>query len=160
MGTRPITFSCSAILPLSPAQICERIARVESWCDFQGYGPLPGIESASYELRTVDVSGSRIRVRNRDGSEHVEEITEWIPGERVVLQLREFSKPLSSLADRFVEEWELEPGPDGTRVERTFFLYPRDPVTRVPIWLISRLLRQAIARHLRQMRSTSSPPGA
>jgi len=160
MGTRPITFSCSAILPLSPAQICEQIARVQSWCDFEGYGPIPGIASATYELRTVDIKGSRIRVQNRDGSEHVEEITEWIPGQRVVLQLQEFSRPLNSLAYRFVEEWDLKPGPDGTHVKRTFFLHPRNSLTRVPLWLISRLLRRAIAQHLRRMLSSSSSPRA
>jgi hypothetical protein len=103
------------------------------------------------------MTGSRIRVRNRDGSEHVEEITEWNPEGRIVLQLREFSPPLSTLCDRFGEEWEFTPHPDGTQVRRTFSLYPRSTVARVPLWAISLLLRRAVARHLRQMKS---PPAS
>lgn len=157
MGTRPIRFSCSAVLPASAVQISEQIARVESWCEFRGYGPIPGIASATYELRTPDVKGSRIRVLNDDGSEHVEEITEWAPNERVVLQLHEFSRPLSSLASRFVEEWDFTPVPEGTRATRSFSLHPRSPLTRMPLWVISRLLRRAIAEHLRQMKSSPAP---
>jgi len=156
MGARPIRFSCCEVLPVSPAQVCQQIARVESWCEFRGYGPLPGIESAQYERRTPGMKGSRIRVRNRDGSEHVEEITEWNPRECVVLQLQEFSSPLSTFSDRFVEEWELRPGPDGTQVRRTFSLYPLSRVARVPLWVISLLLRRAVAEHLRQMKSSSA----
>jgi hypothetical protein len=158
MGTRPIRFSCSAILPASPVQIAERIARVESWCEFRGYGPIPGIASAVYELRTAELKGSRIRVRNEDRSHHVEEITEWAPNERVVLQLGEFSPPLSSLASRFVEEWEFTPVPEGTRATRSFSLYPRNSLTRLPLWVISRMLRRAAAEHLRHMKSV--PAGA
>ena len=154
MGARPITFSCRELLTVLPAQICEDIARVESWREFRGYGPLPGIASAQYERRTQEMKGSRIRVRNRDGSEHVEEITAWDPEARVVLQLQEFSAPLSSLSDRFVEEWEFTRGRDGTQVERRFSLYPRSGITRIPLWVISLLLRRAIARHLRQMKTS------
>ena len=139
---------------MPPAQICQQIARVESWREFSGYGPLPGIASAQYEHRTDDMKGSRIRVQNSDGSGHVEEITEWNPDERVVLQLKEFSPPLNSLADRFVEEWEFTPAPAGTQVQRTFSLYPLNAVTRVPLWVISLLLRRAIARHLNEMKSS------
>lgn len=157
MGARPITFSCRELLTDSPAEICQQIARVESWCEFRGYGPLPGIVSAQYERRTPDMKGSRIRVRNRDGSEHVEEITEWDPEARVVLQLREFSAPLRSLSDRFIEEWEFTRGPEGTQVERRFSLYPRGTITRVPLWVISLLLRRAIVQHLLQMKSSPAP---
>ena len=157
MGTRPVSFSCSEVLPASPVQISEQIARVEAWCEFRGYGPIPGIASATYEVRTPDVKGSRIRVLNHDGSHHLEEITEWVPNERVVLQLLEFSRPLSSLACRFVEAWEFTPAPDGTRATRSFSLYPRNALMRVPLWVISRLLRRAVSEHLRQMKSSPAP---
>ena len=157
MAAQPIRFSCRDVLPFPPAQICQQIARVESWYEFRGYGPLPGIASAQYERRTPDMKGSRIRVRNRDGSGHVEEITEWNPHERVVLQLQEFTSPLRSLSARFVEEWEFTPDPDGTQVQRMFSLYPLSAVTRVPLWMISLLLRRAVARHLRQMKPSPAP---
>jgi hypothetical protein len=153
MSARPITFSCREVLPSSPEQIFQQIARVESWCEFRGYGPLPGIATAQYESRTEKMKGSRIRVQNRDGSMHVEEITEWNPQERVVLQLHEFSPPLSWFSDRFVEEWDLAVSQGGTQVQRTVSLYPRSALTRMPLLAISLLLRRAVARHLHQMKS-------
>lgn len=157
---RPIRFSCREVLPALPGQICEEIARVESWSAFTGYGPLPGIAHARYEVRTEEMRGSRIRVQNRDGSQHVEEVVQWIPGERVALQLHEFSRPLSVLADRFMEVWELEPVPEGTRVHRSFALYPRSASSRIPLWLISLLLCRAAANHLRQLKSKLAPYAA
>lgn len=140
---------------MAAAQICARIARVELWPEFEGYGILPGIEAASYERRTAEMTGSRIAVRNRDGSTHVEEITEWSPGVRVTMRMQEFSPPLRSLADHFVEQWDFTEDSSGTRIRRSFSLYPRSALTRVPLWLISRLLQRAVARHLRQMQSSA-----
>jgi hypothetical protein len=154
MSERPVTFACHAVLPHAPAWVCEQIARVEDWGEFRGYGPLPGIDSAHYEQRTPHMKGSRIRVRSRDGSAHVEEVLEWSPGMRVVMRLYEFTPPLSALADQFVEEWDLAPDSVGTRVRRRFSMYPRNTFARPLLWLISLLLRRAIARHLEQMRTS------
>lgn len=46
------------------------------------YGPLPGIREAEFEAKTAEIVGTRIRVTNRDGSTHVEEIVEWEPTRR------------------------------------------------------------------------------
>jgi hypothetical protein len=43
--------------------------------------------------------GSRIRVRNTDGSQHVEEILKWVPNKELILKLQEFTPPLSYLGD-------------------------------------------------------------
>jgi hypothetical protein len=98
------------------------------------------------------VVGSRVRVTNRDGSGHVEEIVEWQPDRRLQLRLGEFSPPLSRLAAAFVETWELRREDGRTRVTRSFELIPRSRATRPVLWLISQLLRRAVARHLRRMR--------
>jgi hypothetical protein len=148
----PITFSCVEELPIRPADICAQIARVEAWPEFRGYGPIPGIASAEYERRTDSMIGSRIRVRNEDGSSHVETITAWNPDHGVAMEMGEFSAPLDRLALRFVETWDFTPVGGGTRVRRAFSLHPRSAMTRVPLWVISLLLRRAIARHLRQMK--------
>ena len=151
---KPITFSCAETLPLA---LGGRRAdpRPRPQTDFTGYGPLPGIRAAEFEVRTEDVVGTRIRVTNTDGSGHVEEIVGWEPERRLRLDMREFSPPLSRLATRFEEIWEFERPGDGTRVVRSFRLYPKSFLARPVLWLISLLLKRAIARHVRQMRRTS-----
>src|SRR5437868_11098621 len=94
----PIRFSCTDTLGLSPAEIAGRILDLANWTDFKGYAVLPGIKAAEYEVRTPGVVGSRIRVTNTDGSSHVEEVVEWQPDLSLLLQMKEFSAPLSRLA--------------------------------------------------------------
>lgn len=151
---KPITFACSETLPFAPEVIADFILNVKEWSRFQGYGVLPGIQTAEFETREPGVVGSRIRVRNTDGSQHVEDIVEWAPDRRLRLTLKEFSPPLSRLAVEFEEIWDFERIGTGARVTRTFLMRPRSPstLTRPALWLISLLLRRAVARHLRKMR--------
>jgi hypothetical protein len=148
---RPITFTCEATLPLTAADVAGRILDVDAWSSFAGYGPLPGIESAAFEVRTPDVVGSRIRVRNTDGSSHVEEIVGWEPDRRVRMVMTDFTPPLSRLATRFEETWTFQPAAGGTKTVRAFELHPTSAAARPLLWLISRLLRRAVARHLREL---------
>lgn len=149
---KPITFSCEATLNLSPAEICERILDVANWPGFTGYGPLPGIKSAEYEVRMPEIVGSRIRVANLDGSSHVEEIVEWQPERRLRLVMQGFSPPLSRLATAFDELWEFQLVDGKTLVRRSFQLHPKSGLSRIPLRLIAIFLKRAVARHLRQMR--------
>lgn len=149
---KPIRFTCTDTLGLLPADIAGRILDLANWTEFTGYVVLPGIVAAEYEVRTPGVVGSRIRVSNTDGSSHVEEVVEWRPDHRLHLQMKEFTPPLSRLATRFEESWAFERIGSATRVTRTFELYPKSGLTRPVLWVISLLLRRAIARHLRQMR--------
>ena len=151
---KPINFSCEETLGLPPGRIAGQILDTARWPEFQGYGVLPGIKSAEFEVRTPEVVGSRIRVTNTDGSRHVEEIVEWEPDRRVRLLMGDFSPPLSRLATGFEETWEFGLTESGTRVVRTFTMHPRSNAARPLLWLISLLLRRAIARNLRQMRDT------
>src|SRR3984893_12938810 len=73
----PITFSCEETLPFAPEDIAQQILDLTKWPDFHGYGPIPGIKVAEFDLQTPGIVGSRIRVTNLDGSSHVEEIVEW-----------------------------------------------------------------------------------
>lgn len=148
---RSITFRCAATLPLTPEVIAGQILDLARWPEFGGYGPLPGIKSAEFEARTPEFVGTRIRVTNRDGSTHVEEVVEWQPDRRVRLRMSGFSSPLSRLATAFVETWQFERSGDETRVTRSFELHAKGWATRPVLWLISILLRRAVARHLRQM---------
>lgn len=148
-----ITFACRETLPLAPAAIAEQILDLARWPEFGGYGPLPGIASARWETQTPAVVGSRIRVQNKDGSTHVEEITQWQPERRVCLRMQEFSAPLSRLATEFIETWDLEAVGEATKVLRSFELHPKSFLARPLLWLISFLLKGAIARHLKQLKA-------
>jgi hypothetical protein len=149
---KPISFSCEETLGLLPAEIAGRILDLANWTDFKGYGVLPGIKAAEFEIRTPGVVGSRIRVVNTDGSRHVEEVVEWEPDRRIRLAMIGFSLPLSRLAAGFEETWEFERIDDATRVTRSFKLHPKSFFARPALWLVSLLLKRGIARHLRQMR--------
>ena len=149
---KPIRFSCEDMLALPPEQIAGQILDLARWPSFQGCGVLPGIKAAEFEVRTPEVVGTRNRVTDTDGSSHVEQIVEWEPDRRLRLHMGEFPPPLSRLATGLDETWQFEPTGEGTRVIRSFELHPRSGATRPLLWLISLLLKRAIARHLRQMK--------
>lgn len=155
---KSITFFCTDTLTLAPEEIARQILDLSNWTGFTGYGPLPGIKAAAFEVRTPTVIGTRIKVTNTDGSSHVEEIVEWEPERRLRLDMTGFSPPLSRLATGFVETWEFERLGDGTRVRRSFEMRPKSGLARPVLWLISFLLRRAVARHLRRMRQASGQP--
>jgi hypothetical protein len=156
---KPITFSCTETLPLAPEEIAGQILDLANWSGFTGYGPLPGIKQAEFEVRTPAVVGTRIKVTNTDGSSHVEEVVEWETDRHLRLDMKDFSPPLSRLATGFEEVWEFERVGDRTRVVRSFKLHPKSPLARPVLWLISFLLKRAVARHLRQMRETQHGSG-
>ena len=152
----PIRFSCEDTLGSTPEEIARQILDLDLWPSFVGYGPLPEIRTAVFEARTPEVVGTRIRVTDKGGSSHVEEIAEWEPGRRIRLRMGEFSPPLSRLATGFDETFEFERVGGQTRVVRRFELHPKGTATRPLLWLISLLLKRAVARHLRQMRLASA----
>ena len=84
----------------------------------------------------------------------MEEIVEWQPDHRLRLQMKEFSSPLSRLATWFEETWEFKRTGNETHVTRSFRLHAKSSLTRPLLWLIACLLRRAIARHLREMKTT------
>jgi hypothetical protein len=149
---KPITFSCEARWNIDPQDIARQILDVSRWREFQGYGVLPGIKNAEFEVETPVVVGSRIRVVSTDGSTHVEEIVEWRPDRRIVMHMKEFSAPMSRFATRIEETRDFERIDGATTVARSFKMYPTSALTRPILWLISILLKRAIARNLRQMR--------
>lgn len=153
---KPITFSCSEVLDISAEEIVQQILDVENWSDFKGFGPLPGIEAAEFEVKTPEIVGSRIKVIDTDGSSHVEEIVEWQSDRRLKLYMKDFTPPLARLAIRFEETWDFEQCDSGTQVTRSFKLYAKTAFTRPLLWVISVFLKKAIARHLAQMRFGAS----
>ena len=155
---KPITFSCGETLPLAPEEIAGQILDLTKWPDFHGYGPIPGIKVAAFDVRTPGVVGTRIRVTSLDGSSHVEEIVEWQPDRRIRLEMKEFSPPLSRLATSFEETWEFQQVEGGTKVRRSFQLHAKSILARLPLWMISFYLKGAVARHLREMKAEGRWP--
>jgi hypothetical protein len=148
---KPITFACTELLSLTADDIAREILDVTKWPDFHGYGPKPGIKAAVFEVRTPDIVGSRIRVMNQDRSSHLEEIVEWQPPVRVRLHMKEFSAPLSRLATRIEETWNFELVGIDTKVTRSFEINAKSRLAWPVLWMVSFLLKRAIARHLQEM---------
>jgi hypothetical protein len=148
---KPITFTCEETLLLAPEDIARQILELTKWPNFKGYGPIPGIKVAEFEVQTPGIVGSRIRVTNQDGSSHVEEIMEWKPDHRLRLEMKEFSAPLSRLATGFEETWEFKRNGNETHVTRSFRLHAKSVLARLLLWMISFFLKWAIVRHLREM---------
>jgi hypothetical protein len=151
---KPISFSCEETLSLTPEDIARQILDLTKWPDFHGYGPIPGIKVAEFEVRTPGIVGSRILVTNLDGSKHVEEIVEWQPDQRLRFHMKEFSPPLSRLATSVEETWEFERFDNETKVTRSFQMHGKSVLLRPLLRIISFLLKRAIARHLREMRTS------
>jgi hypothetical protein len=147
----PVVFCCEGRFAMPPEAIAAQILDLDRWPEFRGYGPLPGIRSATFESRTDAVVGTRIRVRNTDGSSHVEEIVEWDPVRRLHLRMQAFSSPLSRWATAFDETWEFHRDGDQTHVRRSFAMHARSAWTRPVLWLISWLLKSAIQHHVQQL---------
>lgn len=143
---KPIKFISYATLQLTPGEIARQILDLDKWREFPGWGLLPSIRSAEFEVKTPEIVGTRIRVVNSDGSRHVEQIVAWLPGETLQLHMVDFSPPLSRLATHFVETWVFK-REDATFVSRIFELYPRSWLTRLPLTLIAWMLKRAIKRH-------------
>jgi hypothetical protein len=148
---KPITFSCEETLSRTPENIASQILDLANWPAFTGFGLLPGIKTAEFELQTSGIVGSRIRVTNTDGSSHVEEIVEWNPIHQLQLRMQDFSPPLSRLATRFEETWQFQRTAEATQVTRSFELHAKSSFARPILWLISLFLRRAIVRHLKQI---------
>lgn len=151
----PLSFACHETLPLAPEEIARQILDLSKWPEFHGCWPIPGIKTAEFEVHTPDIIGTRIRVTNRDGSTHIEEIRVWEPDRQLRLHMHEFSPPVSRLATGFDEAWEFEKLDNGTKVTRSFQLYPKSAMARLPLRLVAIFLKRAIGRHLREMKAAT-----
>jgi hypothetical protein len=150
---KPIEVKIAGLVYKSPQEICSEILDTRRWSEFKGYSILPGIEQALFETKTPEVIGSRIKVRNTDGSSHVEEIIEWDVHNRIALKFQEFDSPVRNLATHFIEVWEFRTVADGTEVTRSMTMYPKGVAGGIMLIPISRLMKKAFEKHLSQMSS-------
>lgn len=135
------------MIPASPAQVFAGILNLSLWPLFSGYGPLPGIVEASCEgeIRL----GSRIRVRNTDGSVHHEVVEVFEPGKRYCIRM-ELAPPVSYVMAGIVEQVDLEAVGEGTRMRRTFIVTARSWFSAPVAWFFGGvLLPRAVEVHNR-----------
>ena len=140
---KPITIHTRGITQRTTEEICSSFLDIERWSEFEGYSILPGIERAEFELQTADVIGTKIKVHNKDGSSHVEEIVEWEPSQRVSLKFQNFSPPLKYFATHFMEVWEFTKNTDGVELQRSMTMYPKGVYGWLILMPISKLMKKA-----------------
>ena len=139
-------------IDVSAEKLCERIFDTENWKTFEGWGLIPGIDSARYVLKTSNWVGSRIEVKNRDKTTHIEEITEYVSGKSLTIKLHEFSLPVKALVTHFIERWTFFSEPSGkTRVIREMDIFPAHSIASPLLWVVSRLLKRALENHLEKL---------
>lgn len=153
---KPIEIKIVGHIQKSSPEICREILDTERWSEFEGYSILPGIKSAYFEIKTPELVGSRIKVQNKDGSSHVEEIIEWDVANRVALRFQEFNSPLQNLATHFIETWEFHKSTDGTEASRIMTMYPKGLFGWLMLIPISKLMKKAFEKNLLQTSNASN----
>lgn len=147
----PIEIRITGRTPKTPQEVCAEFLDTERWSGFKGYSILPGIESACFETKTPNLTGSRIRVKNTDGSSHVEEIIEWDDSVRMSLRFQEFDSSLKNLATHFIETWSFERTPRGTQITRSMIMYPKGLAGWIFLLPISLLMKKAFEKNASQL---------
>lgn len=130
-----------------PEDTFRYIVDLTQWSTFRGYGPLPGIVSASVVDGGAMALGARVRVTNTDGSVHHEVVEEFVPGRRYRIRM-ELGSPAHLVLARVDETVDLEASDAGTRVTRRFDVIPRNGFTAPIAWFVATvLLRRAVDAH-------------
>lgn len=142
-----VTFTVNAKTTLSPDYLVEQILNVSNWADFSGWGPIPGIREATIIERTEAGTGTRFAVTNVDGSTHEETIIEYVPSQRIVMKIENFSAPLNKFAKFFIETWNFDRQGGQTCIERQFELHPKNPIANIFLKLLGFGLKKAIEAH-------------
>ena len=126
---------------------------------FEGYGPLPGIESATWREAAEQAPrlGAVRDVLSRDGTRHVEEIVEFEVEARIADRIHGFRGPPSLFLKQMRDAWQFEAVSRGTRVVRTMHIELRS-AWWLPIGLLLRfLMRRAFRRHHRRLGAVLRP---
>jgi hypothetical protein len=141
------TFVTESTTARSPEETFDFVCDLSKWPLFRGYGPLPGIVEASLPAGEPVALGSRIRVRNTDGTVHHEVVIAFERGRRYAVRM-ELAPPASYVMRSIEESVDLEPISGGTRVVRRFATTPRSLLVSPVAWLFGGvLLRKAVEAH-------------
>ena len=141
-----VSFVTESVVHSSPARTFALICDVSRWSLFRGLGPIPGIAEASLPCDGPMGLGTRVRVRNTDGSIHHERVVRFDPGRLYEVHM-ELSPPGSWVMHSIEETVELSPWSGGTRMVRRFTLNPRSFLTAPLVLLLRSLLQRAVEDH-------------
>lgn len=155
---KPIAISVAGFTQKSSQEICAEFLDTKRWSEFKGYAFLPGIEAARFETKTSELIGSRIKVKNMDGSSHIEEIIEWDERNQIAVKFQDFDSPLRNLATYFIEVWAFRETAGGTEITRSMTMYPKGIAGWLMLNPISRLMKKAFEKHLRQTSADRPAP--
>jgi hypothetical protein len=91
---------------------------------FVGYGPIPGIVSATYVSGRAAALGTARQIVNADGTTHDEVYIEFDSPRRYLVEIKGLQPPFSLLVKSARDEFVFVPGRGGTEIRRkfTFFL--------------------------------------
>ncbi len=145
---KPIEVKIVGYSNQTSQEACSALLDMERWPEFEGYSIMPGIESAQLERQIPGMVGTRIRVKNLDGSSHVEEIVEWDDENQIALRFQEFNSPLKNLASHFIERWQFRKSERGLEITRTISMYPMNIFAWVTLMPISGLMKKALEKNL------------
>lgn len=133
----------------TPRSAFDHTNDAASLTSFVGYGPIPGIREARYITPDPVGLGSRRTVTKSDGTNHLEEITEFVPGQRHVTRISGLAGAFGILVKDLHDIWEFDLSPRGTAlVTRTFVINTRAAAVPIALALVP-FLRRAIRRDLR-----------
>jgi hypothetical protein len=136
--------------------VFDHTIRPENFGSFEGFGPIPGIRSATYVTHGPVGVGSRRRVLNTDGSEHSEEITHFEAPRRHNSRIFDIRPPFALIVRFLEDDWIFEDSGDRTRIQREFRIDARPLALPIAVLLLP-LLRRAVRRDLDNIRRALEP---
>lgn len=154
-----LSFTAHRFIPAEPAGVFDYTNDAKNFVSFVGFGIVPGIREARYETEGEPRLGSRRRVMNTDGTEHIEEIVAFERPTLHVSRITGLSAPLSWLVRWAEDAWRFVPGDTGTRVDRTFTVELTSPLWSVVAFpLMHIFMRTAVNRDLRNVGNALGVP--
>lgn len=119
-----------------------------------GYGPLPGVMSASESTGPWDVPGSFRMVRLKDGSSAREELTDHQPPTYFAYRTSDFTSVLKYVASQGRGQWWFTPDEQDTRVKWTYTFTARSRFAQpVLMAFVSLLWRGYMRGALREIKA-------
>lgn len=142
-----IQFKVTGKTLLTTEEIVNGMFDVSNWTSFKGKGLVPGIKEVDIVAPDESIVGTVFKVKNSDGSHHVETIIDFDPAHSLTMKLHEFSSPLNKFASHFYETWTFNQQNSYTYLERTFELYHKNFLGSILLRIIAYFFKKAVEDH-------------
>lgn len=135
--------------PVDRERLFDFTNDADNFVSFVGFGPIPGIRTATYETPGEPRVGSKRRIVETNGAEHLEEIVELQRPSRHNSRITGLAPPFSWLVRYAEDDWRFAPARSGTALERTFTFELTSPLAAVIGFpLLHLFMRPAVRRDL------------